>query len=418
MTLREELERVGRSAKAAARRLATLPTDVKNRALAAMAQALVARRTAILAANAEDLAAARRRGIRGALLDRLTLNADRITEMAEGLRGIAELPDPVGETIRMWRRPNGLWIGKRRVPIGVIGIIYEARPNVTSDCIGLCLKAGNSVILRGGSEAIHSNRAIFDVLRAAAAPVGVPDGAFQVVGRTERSAVTRLLQMTEYLDLVIPRGGEALIREVVRSSKVPVIKQFKGVCHVFVDRAADLDKATAIVLNAKVQRPGVCNAMETLLVHRAVAKRFLPAIAQRLQQHHVELRGCPQTRAIVRGVKRATERDWAEEYLDLILSVRVVSDLDAAIDHIDRYGTMHSEAIVTEDYDAAMAFAERVDAACVYVNASTRFTDGGQFGMGAEIGVSTDRLHARGPMGLEELTTYKYVIFGSGQVRT
>ncbi len=417
MTLREELRRLGRAAKAASGRLATLSTDVKNRALEAMAKALEAQCGALLAANAQDLAAARRRGISGALLDRLTLNADRVREMAQGLRVVAGVPDPVGETIKTWRRPNGLLIGKRRVPIGVIGIIYEARPNVTSDCIGLCLKAGNSVILRGGSEAIRSNRAIFSVLNRAAVRAGVPEGAMQIVGRTERAAVTMLLGMTEYLDLVIPRGGEALIREVVRSSKVPVIKQFKGVCHVFVDRAADLRKAEEIVVNAKVQRPGVCNAMETLLVHRDVAKRFLPTVAGRLRQAGVELRGCPATRALVKGAKPATEQDWKTEYLDLILSVRVVPDLDAAVEHIGRYGTMHSEAIVTEDDDAATAFTARVDAACVYVNASTRFTDGGQFGMGAEIGISTDRLHARGPMGLEELTTYKYVIFGSGQVR-
>ncbi len=417
MTLRQELERIGRGAKRASRRLATLSTNVKNRALEAMAEALEERQDEVLAANGQDAEAARRRGISGALLDRLTLNADRIAEMAQGLRVVAQLPDPVGEAIKMWRRPNGLWIGKRRVPIGVIGIVYEARPNVTSDCIALCLKAGNSVILRGGSEAIRSNRAIFSVLNTAAVQAGIPDGAMQVVGRTERSAVTILLGMTEYLDLVIPRGGEALIREVVRSSKVPVIKQFKGVCHVFVDRAADLEKASEIVMNAKVQRPGVCNAMETLLVHQDAAKRFLPSMVRRLRSAGVEVRGCPATRSLVKRVKRATEKDWATEYLDLILSVRVVPSLDAAVEHIGRYGTLHSEAIVTEDYDAAMAFTERVDAACVYVNASTRFTDGGQFGMGAEIGISTDRLHARGPMGLEELTTYKYVIFGSGQIR-
>ncbi len=418
MTLRQELERIGREAKRASRQLVMLSTDVKNRALEAMAAALEERQDEVLAANAQDVEVARRRGISGALLDRLTLNADRITEMAQGLRVVAQLPDPVGEAIKMWRRPNGLWIGKRRVPIGVIGIVYEARPNVTSDCIALCLKAGNSVILRGGSEAIRSNRAIFSVLNTAAVQAGIPDGAMQVVGRTERSAVTILLGMTEYLDLVIPRGGEALIREVVRSSKVPVIKQFKGVCHVFVDRAADLKKASEIVMNAKVQRPGVCNAMETLLVHQDAAKRFLPSMVKRLRDAGVEVRGCPATRSLAAGVKRATEKDWATEYLDLILSVRVVPSLDAAVEHIGQYGTLHSEAIVTEDYDAAMAFTERVDAACVYVNASTRFTDGGQFGMGAEIGISTDRLHARGPMGLEELTTYKYVIFGNGQVRT
>ncbi len=339
--------------------------------------------------------------------------------MARGLGEVARLPDPVGQVISKWTRPNGLKIVKVRVPIGVIAIVYEARPNVTADCAGLCLKSGNCVILRGGSEAIHSNRAIFRRLEAAGRKAGLPAGALQLVWNTDRRLVDQLLGQVGGVDLVIPRGGEGLIRQVVEKAKVPVIKQTKGICHTFVDASADLKKAQEICYNAKVQRPGVCNAMETLLVHRAAAAKFLPEMAERLRSAGVTLRGDAATRRILRGmpVKPATEKDWATEYLDLILSVKVVGSLAEAMEHIRRYGSAHSDAIVTRSKANADKFLQGVDSACVYVNASTRFTDGGQFGLGAEIGVSTDKIHARGPMGLEELTTYKYEVTGTGQVR-
>jgi glutamate-5-semialdehyde dehydrogenase len=406
-------------AKTASAAMALLPTSVKNRALKRMADGLERGGAEILAANARDLAAARKRGVQGALLDRLMLNRKRIGEMARGLREVARLPDPVGQVISKWSRPNGLKIVKVRVPIGVIAIIYEARPNVTADCAGLCLKSGNSVILRGGSEAIHSNRAIFRRLEAAGRKAGLPAGALQLVWNTDRRLVDQLLGQVGGVDLVIPRGGEGLIRQVVAKAKVPVIKQYKGICHTFVDASADLKKAQEICYNAKVQRPGVCNAMETLLVHRAAAPKFLPAMARRLFSAGVTLRGDAATRRILRGmpVKAATKKDWATEYLDLILSVKVVGSLAEAMEHIRRYGSNHSDAIVTRSKPNAEKFLQGVDSACVYVNASTRFTDGGQFGLGAEIGVSTDKIHARGPMGLEELTTYKYEVIGTGQVR-
>ena len=414
------VERMVQQAKEAGAILATLSTRVKNRALLAMAVALEKSRRELLAANGRDVRAARASGLAGALLDRLLLDGKRIQGMAQGLREVALLPDPVGQVIRKWRRPNGLVIAKVRVPIGVIAIIYEARPNVTADCVGLCVKAGNSVILRGGSEAIHSNRAIFRALERAGRRSGLPAGAVQLVWRTDRRCVDLLLGQVGGVDLVIPRGGEGLIRQVVAKAKIPVIKQYKGICHTFVDDSADLTMAQEICHNAKVQRPGVCNAMETLLVHRKAAPAFLPKMAQRYLQAGVELRGDPRTRKILRGfpIRPATIRDWATEYLDLILSIRVVDSLDEAIRHIRRYGSSHSEAIVTRSKQNAQRFLQEVDAACVYVNASTRFTDGGQFGLGAEIGVSTDKLHARGPMGLEELTTYKYQVMGRGQVRT
>ncbi len=406
-------------AKQAALKLAETSTSVKNKALRAMAAGLVRRQKEILSANAKDLAAARKAGISGALLDRLTLNPKRITEMAQGLRELAALPDPVGGVIARWKRPNGLTISKVRVPIGVIGIVYEARPNVTADCAGLCLKSGNAVILRGGSEAIHSNRAIFQVLDSEARKSGLPAGAVQLVWSTDRKSVDELLEAVGWVDLVIPRGGEGLIRTVVEKAKVPVIKQYQGICHTFVDASANLKMAEAISFNAKVQRPGVCNAMETLLVHRAAAKRFLPSMARRYRAAGVELRGDAETRKILKGtpVKAASQKDWDTEYLDLILSIRVVKSLDEALEHIRRHGSHHSEAIVTRSKKNAEQFLNGIDAACLYWNASTRFTDGGQFGLGAEIGVSTDKLHARGPMGLEELTTYQYRITGSGQVR-
>ncbi|MBI4227589.1 MAG: glutamate-5-semialdehyde dehydrogenase, partial [Candidatus Omnitrophica bacterium] len=385
---------------------------------------------AILAANARDRAWGRSRCGHIAdrqcvpnwsvpMLDRLLLTEARIHEMADGLRAIARLPDPVGETLCAWRRPNGLQIRKVRVPIGVVVIVYEARPNVTADCAGLCLKSGNAVILRGGSEAHRSNTAIARALASAARGAGVPAGAIQLVPVTDRRGVDVLLSLVGLVDVVIPRGGEGLIRSVVEKAKVPVIKQYKGVCHTFVDAGADLPMARRICYNAKVQRPGVCNAMEHLLVHRAAAPAFLPAMARQYLAAGVELRGDEAARRVLRGlpVKAATEQDWPTEYLDLILSVKVVGSLDEAIRHVQRYGSGHSEAIVTRNRAHARRFLNEVDAACVYVNASTRFTDGGQFGLGAEIGISTDKLHARGPMGLEELTTYKYLVTGRGQIR-
>lgn len=405
--------------KKASRVLSQTPTAVKNKALVSMARQLEKSQKEILAANAKDLKAARAKGISGALLDRLMLDPKRLAGMSQGLAAIARLPDPVGQILERFQRPNGLKILKVRVPIGVIAIVYEARPNVTADCAGLCLKAGNSVILRGGSEAIHSNRAIFAALDRAARSQGLPAGALNLIGITDRRAVDILLSQVGKVDLVIPRGGEGLIRQVVAKAKVPVIKQYQGICHTFVDSSADLKMAQEICYNAKVQRPGVCNAMETLLVHRKAAPAFLPAMAQRYLRAGVELRGDAQTRRILKGfpVKTAHEADWATEYLDLILSVKVVDSVEKAIEHIGRYGSGHSDAIVTKVKSHAQQFLKEVDSACVYVNASTRFTDGGQFGFGAEIGISTDKIHARGPMGLRELTTYKYVVTGAGQVR-
>ncbi|MGQ9513169.1 glutamate-5-semialdehyde dehydrogenase [Thermodesulfitimonas sp.] len=404
-------------AKEAARRLAYLPTTVKDAGLLAMADALEAKMVEILAANAQDLEAGRLMGLSRALLDRLMLNEKRVKEMAQGLRDVVKLPDPVGEVVAMWRRPNGLEVGQMRVPLGVIGMIYEARPNVTVDAAGLCLKAGNAVVLRGGSEAINSNRAITRIIAAAAYQAGIPEGAIEFIDRTEREAAQVLMRLNGYIDVLIPRGGAGLIQTVVKTATVPVIETGVGNCHVYVDEFADLSKAEPIIINAKCQRPGVCNAMETLLVHEAVAPAFLPAIAQRLKERGVEIRGCPTTLKFIPWAKPATEEDWYTEFLDLILAVRVVRNLDEALDHIYRYGTKHSEAIITENYTNARRFLKEVDAAAVYVNASTRFTDGGQFGFGAEIGISTQKLHARGPMGLKELTTVKYIVFGEGQIR-
>jgi glutamate-5-semialdehyde dehydrogenase len=406
-----------RRAKKASRELALVDTKTKDRALRAMAAALVRRSARIIAANAKDLRAARSAGMSGALVDRLRLDGPRIKAMAESLRAIAALKDPVREVIEARRRPNGLLIKKVRVPIGVILIIYEARPNVTSDCAGLCLKSSNALILRGGSEALNSNIAIFEALAGAARRAGIPEGAISMVRGRDRRIVGSLLKASGLIDLVIPRGGESLIRDVSGKSRIPVIKHYKGVCHTFVDRSADLGMASDICYNAKVQRPGVCNAMETMLVHEKAAAKFLPAMVRRLQASGVEIRGCPGTRRLAAGVRPASEADWYAEYLDLILAVKVVKSLDEAIAHIMKYGSYHSDAIVTEDRSSARKFLDEVDSACVYVNASTRFTDGGQFGKGSEMGISTDKIHARGPMGLEELTSYKYVIYGTGQVR-
>ena len=418
MSFKEEILQIARKAKEDSQVLANLPTSTKNAALEGMAEALIKSRAQLKKANALDLAAARKAGLSAAMIDRLTLSDNTLRGMAESLKAVALLPDPVGEVTRMWTRPNGLRVGKMRIPLGVIGMIYESRPNVTSDAAGLCLKAGNAVILRGGSEAIHSNLAIAEVLRAVGRRHGIPAGAIQVVPTTSRQAVEEMLQLEEYIDVIIPRGGEDLIRFVVSRSKIPVIKHYKGVCHVFVDGSAELKMAQTICLNAKVQRPGVCNAMETLLVHREIAPRFLPPMAQKFKAAGVELRGCPETRRLLRFPKAAQEADWFAEYLDLILAVRVVGGLDEAITHIVRYGSSHTDSIVTQDYANAQRFLKEVPSSTVLVNASTRFSDGFELGLGAEIGISTTKLHAFGPMGVEDLTTSKFIVYGSGQIRT
>jgi glutamate-5-semialdehyde dehydrogenase len=406
-----------REAKQAARVLASLSTEVKNSALRRMADALGEGQAFLIEENRKDLEEARRQELSPAMIDRLTLSPKRIQDMIKGLREVVALPDPVGEVVRMWRRPNGMQVGKMRVPIGVIGIIYESRPNVTVEAASLCLKSGNAVVLRGGSEAIHSNRAIARMLSAAGEKAGIPRGAVSLIERTEREGVMAILTLDRYIDLIIPRGGEGLIRAVAQHATVPIIKHDKGVCHTFVEADADLDLAEEICFNAKVQRPGTCNAMETLLVHQAVAQKFLPRMIERFKKAGVEVRGCPRTRAIVSGLRGATEEDWSTEYLDLILSVKVVDHLDEAMEHIVTYGSSHSDAIVTQNYDQAMKFLREVDSAAVFVNASTRLNDGYQFGLGAEIGISTTRIHARGPMGLEDLTCAKFIVMGSGQLR-
>ena len=408
---------IAKRAKAAAPSLALLSTQTKNVALAAMADALLKNQNTILKANALDVSAARKKNVSESLIARLALDASKIKKMAESVISISRLPDPVDREISSTRRPNGLLIRKVSVPIGVILIIFESRPNVTVDCAALCLKSGNSVILKGGSEALHSNQAIFKILSGAALRKDVPKGALEFVVSTDRAVVRQLLGLAGLIDLVIPRGGEELIREVVRVSKIPVIKHTKGVCHVFIDEAADWGKSKAVVLNAKVQNPAVCNAMETLLIHEKAAPKFLPELCRALKAEGVEIRGDKLTRKYFPAAKKATQKDWTTEYLDLILSVRVVKNLDEAIDHVERYGSHHSDAIMTKNPDAAARFARCIDSACVFVNSSTRFNDGGEFGMGAEMGISTDKLHARGPMGLEELTSYKYVVTGDGQVR-
>ena len=417
MGIREDIVAVAELAQKASRKLANFSPDIKNAALLAMARGLRKEEKKILAENARDVKSASEKGLSKPLIERLTLNLARLESMAGGLVEVANLPDPVGETMKMWRRPNGLEIGKRRVPIGVIALIYESRPNVTADAAGLCLKTGNSIIMRGGSEAIFSNSAIRQVLSRGAAEVGIPEGSISFIETTARKAVQELLRLNEYIDLVIPRGGEGLIRMVAENSTIPVIKHYKGLCHTYIDEEADLDMALRIAFNAKVQRPGVCNAMETLLIHREIAKKFLPPLVKKLESAGVELRGCPQVVGLVPEIKKADEEDWKTEYLDLILSLKIVANLEEALDHIHRYGSGHSEAIVTGNYLTARRFLDEVDAAAVYVNASTRFTDGGEFGLGAEMGISTEKIHARGPMGLEELTTYKYIIYGEGQIR-
>jgi glutamate-5-semialdehyde dehydrogenase len=413
----EEVRTMAERAQVAARRIANSSSSERNAALNAMAEALVSEEATILQANSEDVEAARKKGTSAALLDRLALNKARVAAMAEGLRQIAALPDPLGEVLEGWRRPNGLEIQRVRTPLGVVGIIYEARPNVTADAAGLCIKSGNACLLRGGSEALASNAAIADALSGALVQAGLPADGVQLVRSADREAARALMRMNGLVDVLIPRGGEGLIRSVVENATVPVIETGTGNCHTYVDGSADLEMAAEIAYNAKCSRPSVCNAMETLLVHEVIAEDFLPPLAERLRAAGVELRGCERTQQILPGIIAATEEDWATEYLALILAVKVVSGLDEAIAHINRYGTRHSEAIVTEDYSAAQRFVREVDAACVYVNASTRFTDGFEFGFGAEVGISNQKLHARGPMGLRELTTYKYVIRGDGQVR-
>lgn len=413
MTIREQASEAAR----AARRLATLSTAARNQALLAMADALLREEPVVLAANAADMEAGRAKSLKASLLDRLLLTPERLADMAEGLRQVAALPDPVGAILGGSTLPNGLTVTKIRVPLGVVGIVYEARPNVTADAIGLCLKSGNAVLLKGGSEALHSNTAVAAVLRRAAEEAGSPAGAVQFIASTDHGAVQELIRLRGLVDVVIPRGSARLIQAVVANATVPVIETGVGVCHTFVDASADFDKAERIILNAKTQRPSTCNALETLLVHEAVADTFLPRIVRVLQEHGVTVLGDARVQAVDSAVEAATDEDWATEYGDLRLSVKVVSGLDEALDHIASYGTKHSECILTEDYDHARRFQQAVDAACVYVNASTRFTDGFQFGFGAEIGISTQKLHARGPMALPELTTYKYLLCGDGQVR-
>jgi len=404
-------------AKAAARRLAYLSTRVKNDALEAMAHALQERQQFILEANGQDIKAAKERGMTEAMLDRLLLTGSRINAMAADLRTVAALPDPIGEVIDGWKRPNGLEIRRVRVPLGVIGIIYESRPNVTVDAAALCLKSGNAVVLRGGSEANHSNVALARVISQAAYEAGSPEGAIEMIETTDRTAAQQLMRMNGVVDVLIPRGGAGLIQTVVRTATVPTIETGVGNCHVYVDADANLNMAEKLAVNSKCQRPSVCNAAETLLVHSAIAQAFLPRAGKALQERGVELRGDDRTRALVGGVTPATEDDYYTEYLALIMAVKVVDSLDEAIDHIDKYGSGHTELIVTEDFHAAHRFVNEVDAAVVNVNASTRFTDGGQFGLGAEVGISTQKLHARGPMGLRELTSTKFIVVGEGQVR-
>ena len=415
--LQETMVDIARRARAAARELARLSSGEKNEALRLIASNLRARTEFIMDCNTGDLERAREAGLSPAMVDRLTLTEDRVEAMAVGIDQIVSLPDPIGTVLGMWNRPNGLRIGKVRVPIGVIGFIYESRPNVTVDAAGLCLKSGNAIILRGGSEAIDSNAAIADVVADSLGKAGLPADGVQLIRTIDRAAVNTMLKLDEYIDLIIPRGGKGLIDLILQNSTIPVIMHYDGICHTYVDEFADLDMAEKICVNAKVQRPGVCNAMETMLVHSGVAGEFLPKIAATMAGQGVELRGCDRTCKILSDAVAATEEDWATEYLELILSVKVVDSIEEAIDHIAEYGSAHSDSIVTENYHRAQQFLDDIDSSAVFVNASTRFNDGFEFGLGAEMGISTNRLHCRGPMGLEELTTTKYVVYGSGQVR-
>ncbi|GBC61790.1 glutamate-5-semialdehyde dehydrogenase [Desulfonema ishimotonii] len=417
MAIESIITEMAKAARAASVEMARCSSHKKNEVLLKIAEKIEADAERIQAENRKDLVRAEEMGLSAAMIDRLTVKDATIQSMARGLREVAQQEDPVGAMTETRTRPNGLQVSKMRIPLGVIGIIYESRPNVTIDAAGLCFKAGNAVILRGGSEALHSNQALASVIADALRETGMPEKAVQVVPMRDREAVTHLLAQEESIDLIIPRGGEGLIRFVVEHSKIPVLKHYKGVCHVYVDEGADPDMAEAISFNSKVQRPGVCNAMETLLVHRAVANRFLPAMAKKFAEAGVELRGCPETCAILPDIKAATEGDWYEEYVDLILSVKVVPDMDAAIAHMTQYGSAHTEAVVTQDYARARRFVRETDSSVVLVNASTRFNDGGELGLGAEIGISTSKLHAFGPMGVEDLTTTKFVVLGDGQIR-
>ena len=417
MTINSTIQEMATAARDAAGKLVRISTNQKNAALLSIAAYLEKEAAFIKEENRKDLVKAEEIGISSAMLDRLTIKDTTLISMVDGLRDVEALKDPVGTMGPAWIRPNGLQIARMRIPLGVIGIIYESRPNVTVDAAGLCLKSGNAVILRGGSEAFHSNQALAAIIDRALDHVGMPQNSVQVMPIRDREAVSMLLNQEEFVDLIIPRGGEGLIRFVVENSKIPVLKHYKGVCHVYVDADADLDMAQEISFNAKVQRPGVCNAMETLLVHHSAAESFLPAMAKRFTEAGVELRGCAKACRILSDVKEAQESDWAAEYLDLILTVKVVEDMDDAINHIARYASNHTDAIVTRDYDRARRFVREVDSSVVLVNASTRFNDGGQLGLGAEIGISTSKLHAFGPMGVEELTTTKFVVLGSGQIR-
>jgi len=416
-TQAKPLLELAQAARAAGRVVAAAPTAPKDAALEAMAARLDASVEPLLEANARDLEAGRDKGLSEALLDRLRLTPERVAGMSAALRELVQLPDPVGEIGELRARPNGLQVGRMRIPLGVILMIYEARPNVTAEAAGLCLKSGNAILLRGGSEAFHANAAIASLWREALAAAGLPPGTIQLVPTTERAAVDELLGLEEWIDLVIPRGGEGLIRAVAEKSRIPVIKHYKGVCHLYTDEGCDLEMAVELTVNGKVQRPSVCNSLETLLVHESVAQDFLPRAVTALRACGVEVRGCKRTRALVSDVVPAGEDDWREEYLDLVLAVRVVPDMDAAIEHITRYGSLHTETIVTESHTRAQEFLRRVNSSCVLVNASTRFNDGGQLGLGAEIGISTTKLHAFGPMGLRELTTQKFVVLGQGQTR-
>jgi glutamate-5-semialdehyde dehydrogenase len=421
MDLKNQILQIARSAKEACPGLAGLNSKQKNQTLERMSRVLLKQSGTILKENKKDVDQAKKAGHPQAFLDRLLLNAGTLKEMAQGLLEVAQLPDPIGEVTGMRLRPNGLQVGRMRIPLGVIGFIYESRPNVTVDAAGLCLKSGNAVILKGGSEAIRSNLALTGILQECLVQEGIPKGAIQIIPTTDREATTELLKMEEFIDLVIPRGGEGLIRTVTAQARMPVLKHYKGVCHVFVDQGADLGMANQICLNAKVQRPGVCNAMETLLVHKDIAETFLPTMVRLFKKDGVEIRGCPATLKITgggKGIREAREEDWYAEYLDLIIAVRVVNNLEEAVAHIHKYGSQHTEAIVTQDYGRAHEFVKSVDSSVVLVNASTRFNDGNQLGLGAEIGISTSKLHAFGPMGLNELTTTKFIVFGQGQVRS
>ena len=417
MSLADMIEDMAKEAKAASRQLRRVGRAQKDSTLELLAGKLIDRQADIIKENEKDLDLARKAGLSAAMIDRLTMDYNVIRGMADGLREVAALPDPVGEVSGMWKRPNGLLVGRVRIPLGVIGFIYESRPNVTVDAAALCLKSGNTVILKGGSEAIHSNLILSDLLEQALVETGLPPKAIQVIPTTDREAVKILIGLDDYIDTIIPRGGEGLIRFVTGHSRVPVLKHYKGVCHVYVDEYADLQMAREICFNAKVQRPGVCNAMETMLIHKGIASDFLPDMVKRFRDANVEIRGCPRTLELSPGIKPAVETDWPAEFLDLILAVKIVSNMDEALDHIEQYGSNHTEAIITNDYNRSQRFLAEVDSSVVLINASTRFNDGNQLGLGAEIGINTSKLHAFGPMGLEELTTTKFIVYGQGQVR-